>query len=114
MNDKIYVTPDQLTSTCTDKYDQETNISWARESDILYVDTSDSTFITKMKHVMERDPEHYKCFYYKSNVDKKTGKPFNYVFEVDKKLLTFRVGNAEKREYTAEEKKALAERLKKK
>lgn len=114
MNDKIYVTPDQLVSTSTDKWDQETNISWTRDKDTVSVDTSDSTFITKMKHVMERDPEHYKCYYYQSNIDKKTGKPSNYVFEVPLRLLSFRVGNAEKRQFTPEEKVALAARLKKK
>lgn len=114
MNDKIYITPDQLVSTSTDKWDQETSISWTRGQDTISIDCSDSTFITKMKHLMERDPKHYKCYYYKSNIDKKTGKPSNYVFEVPLKLLTFRVGNAEKRQLTEEEKVALAARLKKK
>ena len=114
MSDKIYVTPDQLVSTSTEKWSQETNISWTRDKNIVLVDTSDSTFITKMKHIMERDPEHYKCYYYASNIDRKTGKPSNYIFEVPLKLLSFRVGNAEKRELTAQEKIALAARLKKK
>ena len=114
MSDKIYVTPDQLVSTSTDKWDQETNISWTRGQDTISIDSSDNTFITKMKHLMERDPKHYKCYYYASNIDKKTGKPSNYVFEVPLQLLSFRVGNAEKRQLTEEEKLALAARLKKK
>ena len=114
MNDKIYITPDKLVSTSTDKIDQETSISWIRGQNTISIDSSDSTFITKMKHLMERDPKHYKCYYYKNNIDKKTGKPSNYVFEVPLKLLTFRVGTAEKRQLTEEEKVALAARLKKK
>ena len=113
MNDKIYITPDELVSTSTDKLDQETNISWARGQNTISIDSSDSTFITKMKHLMERDPKHYKCYYYKSNVDKKTGKPSNYVFEIDKRLLSFRVDTAKKKQLTEEEKVALAARLKK-
>lgn len=114
MNDKIYITPDELVSTSTDKWDQETSISWTRGQNTISIDSSDSTFITKMKHLMERDPKHYKCYYYKSNIDRKTGKPSNYVFEIDKRLLSFRVGLSEKKQLTPEEKKALAKRLKKK
>lgn len=114
MNDKIYITPDELVTPCTDKWDQETNISWTRGQNTISIESSDSTFITKMKHLMERDPKHYKCYYYKSNIDKKTGKPFNYVFELPLKLLSFRVDTAKKKELTEEEKVALAARLKKK
>lgn len=114
MSDKIYITSDQITSTSTDKQDQETNISWARNQEMISIESSDNTFITKMKHLMERDPAHYKCYYYSGNVDRKTGKPSNYVFEIDKRLLSFRVGLSEKKQLTPEEKKALAKRLKKK
>lgn len=109
---KIYVTPDQIKNTCTERYSQETNINWSRDDDILSIETSDGPFITKMKHIMERDPEHYKCYYYASNVDKKTGRVSSYIFEVNKKLLNFRV-NCNRRELTAEEKIALHKRLKK-
>lgn len=114
MSDKIYVDPSQLTSTSTDKQDQETSINWTRDQEVISIDSSDNTFITRMKHLMERDPKHYKCYYYASNVDKKTGKPSNYVFEIDRRLLSFRVDNATKKTLTEEEKVALAARLKKK
>ena len=61
---------------------------------------------------MERDPANYKCYYYASNLDKKTGKVSAYVFEVSKKLLNFRV-NSGRRELTEDEKIALRQRLKK-
>lgn len=114
MCNKIYITPDQITSTSTDKQDQETNINWSRNEEKILIDSSDKTVITKLKHLMERDPEHYKCYYYSSNVDKKTEKPSNYIFEIDKRLLSFRVDTAKKKQLTEEEKIALAARLKKK
>lgn len=113
MNEKIYITADQVKSTSTERYSQETNINWTRDDTKIQIETSDSTFITKMKHIMERDPEHYKCYYYSNNVDKKTGKVSHYVFEVDLKLLSFRVSLQEKKQLSEEEKKALSERLKK-
>lgn len=109
---RIYVTADQIGSVSTDRDSQETNINWLRDDQILSVETSDNTFVTKMKNIMERDPQNYKCYYYASNVDKKTGKVCAYVFEVDKKLLNFRVASNRK-ELTAEEKEALRQRLKK-
>lgn len=110
--EKIYITADQIKNTCTDRDSQETNINWLRDDEILSIETSDNTFLTKMKHIMERDPDNYKCYYYASNVDKKTGKVCAYVFEVSKKLLNFRV-NSGRRELTEDEKIALKQRLKK-
>ncbi len=111
--EKIYITVDQIESTCTDKQSQETNIGWVRDDEVIKIETSDNTFLTKMKNIMSRDPEHYKCYYYKSNVDKKTGKVYSYVFETDKKLLNFRVSSTRK-ELSDEEKQALHARLTKK
>lgn len=110
MNEKIYVTADQIGATATDKDSQETNITWLRNDNKIVISTSDNTFITKMKSTMQRDPDNYKCYYYEGNIDKKTGKVFAYVFEVDKKLLTFRVARIT-RELTDDERKQLAERL---
>jgi len=111
MPTKIYISASEIQNTCTDRDSQETNINWLRDDDILAVETSDNTFLTKMKHIMERDPESYKCYYHAGNVDKKTGKVYSYVFEVSKKLLNFRVQSTRK-ELTEEEKIALRKRLK--
>lgn len=113
MPTKIYITASEIQNTCTDRYSQETNINWLRDDEILAIETSDNTFLTKMKHIMERDPESYKCYYHSSNVDKKTGKVYSYVFEVSKKLLNFRVQST-RRELTEEEREALKKRLKNK
>lgn len=111
MQTKIYVTADEIQNTSTERDCQETNINWLRDDEILAIETSDNTFLTKMKHTMARDPESYKCYYLASNVDKKTGKVSSYVFEVNKKLLNFRV-NSTRRELTEEEKNELRNRLK--
>lgn len=111
IGDKVYITADEIVGTCTDRQSQETNIYWTRDDNTLQVETSDITFITKMKNTMQRDPDHYKCYYHKCNVDKETGKVFAYVFEVDKKLLSFRVSSP-KRELSEEEKEVVKARLK--
>ena len=108
---RIYVTADQISGIATDRDSQETNINWLRDDQILSVETSDITFVTKMKNIMQRDPENYKCYYIDTNVDKKTGKVYSYVFEVDKKLLNFRVQTT-KKELSEEERIALRNRLK--
>lgn len=113
MSNKIYVTADQIKNTCTPRDSQETNINWLRGETVLSIETSDNTFLTKMRHVMERDPENYKCYYLENNMDRKTGKVSSYVFEVSIKLLNFRV-NSGRRELTDEEKLALKQRLKNK
>ena len=113
MSKRVYVTADEIGSCATDRSCQETNISWVRDDEKISIETSDNTFITKMKNTMQRDPDHYSCYYYEGNVGKETGKVFAYIFETDKKLLNFRV-NQKKRDYTEEEKKEMRERLKKK
>lgn len=110
MTEKIYITADQINRTAVEKSDQETNISWVRGDDIVLVETSDNTLITRLKSLMERDPEHYKCYYYSCNVCKQLGLVYNYTFEVHRKLLSFRVTSTNK-EYTDEEKEALVKRL---
>lgn len=110
MTERIYVTADEIDTCATDRQSQDTAICWSRDDQILSINTSDNTFITKMKNVMSRDPESYKCFYYKGNIDKKTGRVYAYVFEVDKKLLSFRIAST-KKELTEEEKLTIANRL---
>lgn len=112
MNDKIYITADEIENTNCDKESQETVISFERDSDRLIINSSDNTFLTKMKSIMQRDPVSYKCYYYAGNKDKVTGKVSNYVFETDKKLLTFRVASS-KKELTDEEKEAFKQRMNK-
>lgn len=116
MSSKIYITSDQIESVMCDRHEQETCINWLRDDDLMIICSSDNTFITKMKRVMERDPETYRCFYYEENRDKETGKLGNYFFEAPKSLLSFRSGAKKKRNsrnLSDEERKAIGERFRK-
>ena len=116
MSNKIYITADKIESVTCDRHNQETAINWLRDDDIMEICSSDNTFITKMKRIMERDPNNYKCFYYEGNRDKQTGKLGNYFFEAPKSLLSFRSGDKkkrDKRELTEDERNAIRERFRK-
>lgn len=106
MPDRVYVTADEIGAISCFRGEQETSISWFRDDDNIVVCSSDPTMITKLKNVMKRDPDNYKCYYYKTNmIDGKLG---NYFFEFPKQLLTFRVATnfAEDRSAMTEEQRA--------
>ena len=109
MSEKIYVTADEIQSPSCDVESQETSINWLRRDDIAVICTSDPTMVTKLKNIMKEDSS-YKCFYYKNNIDKETGRPIAYQFECEKGLLTFR-RKTEKKELSAEERLNVAKRL---
>ena len=110
MGNKVYLTSDQLDAVICNKDEQETTINWLRVEDKLVICTSDNTYITKMKKIMERDPESYKCYSYDDNVDE-NGNYYTYFFEVPKSLLTWRV-QRDKRMLTDEQRQKLSERAK--
>lgn len=110
MDEKIYITADEIDSVTCERECQETAINWLRDDDIIRVCSSDNTFITKMKRVMQKSPNEYKCYYYKSNIDKKTGKVANYFFEFDKSLISFRAKHS-KQTLTEEQRKERGARL---
>lgn len=113
MTEKIYITADQIQSiTAIDKESQETAINWYRNEEDIQICTSDPTMITKLKNIMLRNPDSYKCYYLSSNIDSK-GKPIAYTFECSKKLLTFR-GNLGTKELDEDERMSIAERLRRK
>ena len=113
MTDKIYITADQIQNTTSiDKESQETAINWYRNDEDIQICTSDPTMITKLKNIMLKNPESYRCYYIKSNIDSNS-KPISYTFECSRKLLTFR-GNLGTKELDDEERLAIAERLRRK
>lgn len=112
MLEKIYITPDQIDIVDCQKECQETTVNFLRDDTHMIICSSDNTFITSMKHVLEKDPENYKCYYYKNNIDPKTGRVGNYFFEAPKNLLVFRTIR-KKREFSEEDRKKIGERLKK-
>ena len=116
MNEKIYVTDaSQIESISCDRREQETAINWLRDDDIIEICTSDLTMVTKLARMVEKDPKNYKCYYYEGNRDRETGRLGNYFFEIPKKLLSFRTGGEgkSKKNMTAEQRKAVAERFRK-
>ena len=116
MSKKIYVTDaSQIETISCDRREQETAINWLRDDKMIEICTSDLTMVTKLARMVEKDPDNYKCFYYECNRNNETGKLGNYFFEVPKKLLSFRTGGEgkAKKNLTADERKAIAERFKK-
>lgn len=90
MSNKTYITADKITSVRCEHDCQETVISWGRDESTATICTSDPTMVTKLKHIVERDPKNYKCFYYEHDIDKVSGYPVCLFFEIDPSLITFR------------------------
>ena len=115
MSEKIYITHDQIEDIACDRSEQETSINWLRDDELALICTSDYTMVTKIARAMAKDPENYKCYYYETNRDKKTGRLGNYFFEVPKKLINLRSSAGKKKSnkvWTEEERKAVGERFK--
>lgn len=114
MNEKIYITHEQIEDISCTRCEQETSINWFRDDDQALICTSDYTVVTKIAKAMAKDPKNYKCYYYECNRDKETGRLGNYFFEIPKKLINFRSENkSTRRSMTEEERKAVAERFRK-
>ena len=111
MSKKIYVDADNMLPVVRMKIEQETTINWLRSEDKVRVCTSDLTIVTKLRNVMRRDPDNYKCYYLDCNVI--DGAVGNYFFEFPKNLLSFRVSNGEREELSSEEVEDLKTRFKK-
>lgn len=109
MNERIYITADQIQSTSCHKECQETSIHWLRTDEEVTIFTTDPTMITKLKNLMIKNPEAYQCYYLKGNIDEHN-KPYAYNFVCDKSLVTLR-SKQFTREYDEEERKVLYERL---
>lgn len=110
MEQKIYITdPDKIESVKCDCECQETSINWIRGDKLATVCVSDNTTLTRLIKAMRNDPENYKCYYYKSSVDRDSGKLMNYFFEFPNKLLSFRAHIH--REYTDEQKAEMGNRM---
>lgn len=114
MNDKIYITADELDTPKCERECQETSINWLRDESIVRVSSSDPIFITKMKKKMRQAPDLYICYSYVNNKDKKTGRYMSYFFEFPKKLLSFKnVLNQNRKPMSEEQKQEAAERFRK-
>lgn len=112
MGKKIYFTVDEIGNTSCEKDCRETAINWQPSDKNIIVSTSDPKVITKLKRMMKKFPDAYKCYSYEGNIDTKSGQYYTYFFEFDKKLLSFR-GPTERKPMSEEQRKAAAERFKK-
>ena len=88
--------------------EQETTISFMRDSDVCTVYTSDSTVMTKLDKLAENENSpHWKL---KSEHKTTDGELVGKTYETNKRLISFRA-NITTREMTEEQKEAAAERM---
>lgn len=108
--ERIYITnPDEIDSIDCEMESQETAINWCRRDTNCTVCVSDNTSLTRFVKAMRNDPESYKCYYYESNRNNKSGKLGNYFFEFPHRLLSYRSQST--REYTDEQREEMRNRL---
>ncbi len=89
--------------------EQETTISYCRESNEVHIWTSDSTVMTKLDRMCMDFPETYKCT--EEARAKTGGELISKSYSIaDKRLISFR-GKKKKPNMTEEQKRAAAERL---
>lgn len=88
--------------------EQETVIQFNRDCDVCSIWTTDTTVMTKLdKFAESKDATEWEC----PKVDTIQGEVFSKEYKVNKKLISFRKGFAE-RVMTPEQRQAAAERLK--
>lgn len=104
-----YVTVDEIESIVCDRESQETCIIIPRDGGMAFIGTSDPTMLTKIKKLMEKNSEAWKC--YEGSRDRE-GNMTGYNFEVPKKFVTFKSKTKAKRILTDEEKQEVTARFK--
>ena len=85
--------------------EKETNINWMHGDESYILSTTDNATVTKLKHMLEQNPNNYKCYELSSN-----GRIDSYKFVFSKKCLSFRSGNG--RNLSDEQRAAIDERCK--
>lgn len=98
---------DDITATKCSAFEQETVIQISRNRDTASIWTSDNTQLTKIKHIMRKDPNSYVCTEVTKN---KLGEVVGYEFECPKNLISYRT--ATKRSVSDEQRQKASERLK--
>lgn len=98
---------DDITATKCSAFEQETVIQISRNRDTASIWTSDNTQLTKIKHIMRKDPNSYVCTEVTKN---KLDEVVGYGFECPKNLISYRT--ATKRSVSDEQRQKASERLK--
>lgn len=88
--------------------EQETVINFGRNDEMVTCWTSDSTWMTKMDKLIEKNPEEFKC----TKEETIDGQVVQKRYEFPKKYVSIR-SKSVKRELTEEQKQEYAERAKK-
>lgn len=89
--------------------EQETTISFMRNSDICTVYTSDNTVMTKLDKLVENEKS--PCWKLKAEHRSHSGELVGKTYETHKRLISFR-SDIVTREMTEEQREAAAERMK--
>ncbi len=89
--------------------EQETSVSFARDSDICTVYTSDTTVMTKLDKLVASDKSPWKL---KEEHRLLNGELIGKTYETHKRLISFR-SNISTREMSEEQKEAASERFRK-
>lgn len=109
MTKREYLTVDEMIAVRCSPEAQETTISMMRNENRVLIFTSDNTFITKLKRVMTKCPDNFKCSV--SGYDRNNN-PVGYFIEAPKKVLSIRTGS-NKKCATSEQRAERAARMRK-
>lgn len=106
MSNRKYLTIDEMIAVKCNPEEQETSISMMRNDSKVLIFTSDNTFITKIKRIIVKCPDNFRC--YVSGFDRNDN-PVGYFIEGPKKILSIRTGKS-KKSLSPEERAERAER----
>jgi hypothetical protein len=104
---KIYVKAEDITPVNCEKEFQETAITFLRGDSHIEIFTSDNTFITKLKKLLEQNPDTYSCW--EGNRDSE-GNITSYWFSAPMRALSLRSGKS--KEMSDEQRLKASERFK--
>lgn len=108
MEDRKYVDLDKIGSVVCSIEEAETTINLERVSKLVSIYTSDNTMITKIKRVLKKNPEGWKCWEASRDRD---GNLTGYFFEAPKKVIGIKA-LSQRKEMSDEARRAVGERFK--
>ena len=89
--------------------ESEVCVTALKSEDVAEVYTSDNVYLTKLKKLVEANPDAWKIT---RVLERSDGTVSGVMLQAPKRCLSFRAGKEVERVYTEEQKNALAERLK--
>ena len=98
---------ESITNVCADEKETTINILGNFQTAEIY--TSDNSILTKLKKILDANPDTVKCW----EAGRFEGKVTGYFFEMDKKHISFRSGSGNHYNMSEEARAAFGERVKK-